>query len=312
VCVKVLDFGISKMTGDPALDMTKTRDIMGSPLYMAPEQMRSSHHADARSDVWALGVILYKLVTGRLPFYAQGLFEVCSVVLERSPVRPSTLRPDLPADLEEVILRCLAKDPEGRPGSAAELAAVLAPFTERRRSVDHISVELLDVPDAPISVGARTSAEVDPIPVDLVDETDDSPDPGPRPTPERTHVRSSLSSSSGRTTLPPRSRRRGPLAAVAAVLAGLLGSLVSLAGTGAIVSQDGLPKVAPPRPPAPAVPAAAEPPREHAAATPARPRTVVPATCPIAEKKAPSASPGGAEDPFRILEPSPPQVTSKR
>ena len=130
--IKLLDFGIAKMvaaTGDAAaMEMTKTTEILGTPLYMSPEQMRSMRNADARSDVWSLGVILYRALTGRVPFRGDTLTEVCMAVLGDVPAPPSALRPDLPAGLDAVVLGCLEKDPARRIGSAAELATALAPF----------------------------------------------------------------------------------------------------------------------------------------------------------------------------------------
>jgi serine/threonine-protein kinase len=311
-CVKVLDFGISKMTradGDSCPEVTRTTELMGSPLYMAPEQMRSSRMADTRSDVWGLGVILYKLVTARLPFHAKGLLEICTVVLERPPVPPSALRADIPEDLEEIILRCLVKDPAKRLASAADLAAALTRFLERRPSGPPVPVELADEPDAPVSVGARTTspdlADDTLIPVDLVDEPDEPrvrPAPAPAehaaaPRKVRTPVRAAQA--------PRRRRARGALAVLFAVLAGTVGSLAALAAGGTLVSQDqplAHVRVRSPLRPAGAdavswSPAPTEPP-------PARAGTFVAAACPVARER-PANRPGGPDDPFRLLDPQP-------
>ena len=126
--VKVLDFGISKLTTITGQDhsLTKTSDVMGSPNYMAPEQIRSSRDVDERTDVWALGVILYELITGRVPFLADTVPQLCALVLEMQPTPLEELRPETPPELRHVIARCLQKDPGARFGSVTELASALA------------------------------------------------------------------------------------------------------------------------------------------------------------------------------------------
>ncbi len=129
-CIKVLDFGISKHT-HPDLDdpeMTGARDLMGSPLYMAPEQMRSASQVCARADVWALGAILYKLLTGRAPFQAATVPEIFAAVLSKPVKLPSSIRSDMPRGLDNVILRCLDRVPSRRYASASDLLAALRPF----------------------------------------------------------------------------------------------------------------------------------------------------------------------------------------
>ena len=129
-CVKVLDFGISKqnMPGGPGMDITKTASIMGSPFYMAPEQMRSTKTADARADVWALGVIIYELGTGAVPFPGETITEICAKVLSEEPPAPSAWRHDFPPALGAIIARCLAKHPSQRFSSVPELSAALLQF----------------------------------------------------------------------------------------------------------------------------------------------------------------------------------------
>ena len=89
-CIKVLDFGISKVTvpgAAPEFGMTKTSTVMGSPLYMSPEQMSSSRDVDLRTDIWALGVILYESLTGRVPFEAETMPQLCGMILQDPPRR---------------------------------------------------------------------------------------------------------------------------------------------------------------------------------------------------------------------------------
>ena len=128
--VKVLDFGVSKsvqsMSEQGAL--TRTRAMLGSPLYMAPEQMRSSRDVDARADVWALGVVLFELLTHRWPFEAETMPELCLKVVTDPPLPLAELRPDVPAALVVVVERCLEKPAEKRFANAAELASALEPF----------------------------------------------------------------------------------------------------------------------------------------------------------------------------------------
>jgi len=129
-CIKVLDFGISKHTRPESEDpeMTGARDLMGSPLYMAPEQMRSASKVCARADVWALGAILYKFLTGRAPFQAPTVPEIFAAALAKPVKLPSAIRPDLPRGLDNVILRCLDKQAGRRYASATDLLAALRPF----------------------------------------------------------------------------------------------------------------------------------------------------------------------------------------
>ena len=129
--LKVLDFGVSKagdlMTGGKA-NLTATRAMLGSPLYMSPEQMRSSRDVDARVDIWGLGVVLFELLTGRWPFEAESLPELCIKVATDPPQSLERFRPDAPEGICAAIARCLEKDPAKRFRSADELAAQLEPY----------------------------------------------------------------------------------------------------------------------------------------------------------------------------------------
>ncbi len=128
---KVLDFGISKSlvpgsTSDPSLTSTST--IMGSPLYMSPEQMRSARDVDARTDIWSIGTMLFEALAGQPPFAGESVPQICTALLNDPPPPMHDFRPDVSPELEQVIVRCLAKDREERWSSIGELANALAPY----------------------------------------------------------------------------------------------------------------------------------------------------------------------------------------
>lgn len=138
--VKVLDFGISKAQGSSALAaspsaLTSTKAMLGSPLYMSPEQLRSSKSVDQRADVWAMGIILYELITGTLPFMGENLGELFAAILETDPAPLRTRADGVAPGLDEIVLRCLQRRPEHRFQSAAELANALAPFTNAQAAL---------------------------------------------------------------------------------------------------------------------------------------------------------------------------------
>jgi serine/threonine protein kinase len=130
--VKVLDFGISKQTSlgssGKDLSLTRTASVMGSPNYMSPEQLKSSKSVDARTDIWALGVILFEVLTNRVPFEAETVTQLTAMVLQDTPRPVDELRGDVPKGLSRVIARCLEKDPALRYASVADLAHDLEPF----------------------------------------------------------------------------------------------------------------------------------------------------------------------------------------
>jgi serine/threonine-protein kinase len=140
--IKVLDFGISKVTtpGAASHAMTSTNTLLGSPLYMSPEQMAHTKGVDARSDIWALGVILFELLTGRPPFQAHAVTELAIKVANEPAPRLVSILPDAPAGLDAVVARCLEKDRTQRYQTVAELAVALEPFGSRRA---HVSVEAI-------------------------------------------------------------------------------------------------------------------------------------------------------------------------
>ena len=152
--VKVLDFGISKIaTRDKSGSMTSTSALLGSPLYMSPEQMKATRDVDARSDIWAMGVVLYELLTARSPFQAPSMPQVCARVLDTPPDPIATTA--LPVGLEAVVMKCLEKKADSRFADIAALATALEPFAPPR-SV--ISIErILKVMGTPISHDLRVN-----------------------------------------------------------------------------------------------------------------------------------------------------------
>jgi serine/threonine protein kinase len=125
--VKVLDFGIAKLQRRTLNQVHKTRTgaLMGTPLYMSPEQCMSQKDIDSRTDIYSLGVILYEMAAGRRPFDNEGVYALISMHINEPPVSPATYRPDLPHDLEGIIMQALAKAPAARQESMATLHSQL-------------------------------------------------------------------------------------------------------------------------------------------------------------------------------------------
>jgi eukaryotic-like serine/threonine-protein kinase len=125
--VKVLDFGIAKLEPEMSAGSTGTRTgaLLGTPCYMAPEQV-ACERVDAQADVYAVGALLFEALTGRPPFVGGTVYELFRQHLREAPPRPRALRPEIPAALEEAVLRALAKLPADRPPGAAGLDALLA------------------------------------------------------------------------------------------------------------------------------------------------------------------------------------------
>ncbi|MEZ4221827.1 MAG: serine/threonine-protein kinase [Polyangiaceae bacterium] len=128
--LRVLDFGIAKAAeseSDGDFSSTETGGWVGSPRYMSPEQMRPRLEVDARTDIWALGITAYELMSGASPFEGESMSEICAAVLHVDPA-PIHERVDLPRALGEAVMRCLQKDPAHRYGSIREFASEIAPF----------------------------------------------------------------------------------------------------------------------------------------------------------------------------------------
>ncbi|HEX8111440.1 MAG TPA: protein kinase [Kofleriaceae bacterium] len=122
---KVLDFGIAKLAGDHVGVKTQTAAVMGTPAFMSPEQCRGAGHVDQRSDVYALGCVLFTLLVGRPPFQADGTGDIIAMHLREPAPAPSQLRPGIPPEVDQLVLRCLAKNAAERFPTAGDLARAI-------------------------------------------------------------------------------------------------------------------------------------------------------------------------------------------
>jgi serine/threonine-protein kinase len=174
--IKVLDFGISKLTHELSLDatsMTASRTIVGTPLYMSPEQARAVRDVDARSDLWSVGVILYELLTGDSPFRRASLAETLAAILTHEPPSPSSRRAGVARALDNVVARCLQKDPKRRIGSARELREALDEAMKPPRTSPWRSLVAVPVIAAAAAAGIWLSSR-----------PPDKPPTAPAPSPE--------------------------------------------------------------------------------------------------------------------------------
>jgi serine/threonine-protein kinase len=155
--VKVLDFGISKAMnpdgeGQFAANLTATSAVMGSPLYMSPEQVRNAKQVDARADIWSLGVILHELLTGSPAFQADTLPGICAAIIADDPPPLRSLREDAPSELEAVLTRCLEKSVKARFQSTRELMQALRAFASSSSKIDALGGPISKtMPEAGIS-----------------------------------------------------------------------------------------------------------------------------------------------------------------
>ncbi len=145
--IKILDFGISKTTGlmrfeEQSKSLTQSSVALGSPLYMSPEQVRNSKFVDARTDIWSIGVVLYELLAKELPFDGETVPSLAAAIASDVPKPLRHHRPDVPAQLEAVIMRCLEKDPAKRYQTVGHFARALLPFAPPdRRPISFDNIE---------------------------------------------------------------------------------------------------------------------------------------------------------------------------
>jgi serine/threonine-protein kinase len=304
--VKVLDFGISKVLEGTVADasLTRTSAVMGSPMYMSPEQLRSARDVDARADIWALGITLYELFCGKGPFSTGTVPEVCAAILKDTPQPPRELRAEVPEGLQAVVLRCLEKDVARRYANTAELALALLSYGPpgSEVSIERISRVLqkgsrslrgpaLPMPDSAPQAEPRSHAVVEltatkpsrsgtsleeALAQTKLERRPELPEP-PQPDPRATASATSISSWDGRQALAQRPRSRAAFVIAGVVgLALVSGVVIALSSGGGDEGQAG--EAAPPSevtpppvpmPPTPAdVPAAEAPPVATIASAP--------------------------------------------
>jgi serine/threonine-protein kinase len=261
---KILDFGIAKL-GDEVPDRVKTQTgaVLGTPVYMSPEQCHGAGRVDHRADIYALGCVLCQLITGRPPFDLSGVGAIISAHLREAPPRPSSRVPQLPPEIDELVLRCLAKTPDERFATMLELQQTC---------------------DAVLALVSRGSARNHSMPSGSTPMPIVIPTPVLTPSAPPDASRTTLSTSSGQ-SLGGIPRRRLGLWIAAAALAGGAGATVAV-----LISRVGARGV-----PGPAAQAAPAPAGEGSDAT--APVAVAPpppptASAPPQSPAAPAAQPG--------------------
>jgi serine/threonine protein kinase len=290
--LKILDFGISKAPVGQD-ELTATQTVLGTPSYMAPEQMKSGRGADPRSDIWSIGVVMYQLLTGRTPFMGESYAEL---VLKVGLEPPAPILVPLPDGLGGVVLRCLEKDPATRFQNVGELARLLAPYASDPIAASQSAGRTIRIlqhrgaapgmQGTPLTSGGGLTA---PGPISPVQLT-------PRSWPPSQHT--SLSQGAGQVTYPTRGNRGLLIAGVASlcILAGVGGYAISQATKSSNTRNEphvDAPAMRPDTSPArqPATPGETPPAATSPAATP--PATTLPTATPPAAAPL-AASPSGA------------------
>jgi serine/threonine protein kinase len=134
--IKILDFGLAKATREENVDggLTAQGQVLGTPDFIAPEQIMDARSADIRADIYSLGGTLYYLLAGRPPFTANSLYEICQAHISRTADLLNLVRPEVPSELAALVARMMAKEPARRPQTPKEVADALAPFFKKART----------------------------------------------------------------------------------------------------------------------------------------------------------------------------------
>jgi serine/threonine-protein kinase len=134
--IKLLDFGISKSNSSKPEDKRLTgQHVLGSPVYMSPEQLRNATDVDSRADIWSIGIVAYELLSGAPPFDGDGVGEIFAAILEQEPVPLCKKDPRIPRELSDIITKCLRRDPKERWRDVGQLAKALLPYGSEAQSV---------------------------------------------------------------------------------------------------------------------------------------------------------------------------------
>jgi eukaryotic-like serine/threonine-protein kinase len=237
--IKVLDFGIATAPSSEDFKITKTTTVMGSPGYMSPEHLRSARDVDVRSDIWALGVILYEATSGRLPFSAQSITELAVKVVMDEPEPLTHVDPRFAA----IVMRCLRKPPSDRYQNVGELAADLATLgTQSTRTTALLVTKLLGGASPSRSLSTPISAAHPSATAGAAVGLAATMATEPPQVKKSTTLQSAASASLSSVDLPPK-KRRGLLVAGLAVVA------VAGVGAFALVTRDTKPEHARAHPP---------------------------------------------------------------
>lgn len=155
--LKLLDFGISKRFGAETKVLTNTGAMMGSPLYMSPEQLTDARAVGPQTDIWAMGVVLYELVTGKVPFDGEMIFQVIQEILNKKPQLPSEHRPSLPLEVDKIVERALRKDPAQRYATIEEFARDVRQMLQANSVIStNLHVSSPSEPEVSLDIDATT------------------------------------------------------------------------------------------------------------------------------------------------------------